>query len=39
MIKKLILIFYNVVTFLCSCGKKEDPQYEGNEMVFPKSVD
>ncbi len=37
MIKKLILICI-ICSFLFSCGKKEDPQYEGNEMVFPKSV-
>ncbi len=38
MIKKLILI--SICTFfLFSCGKKGDPQYDGNEMVFPKSVD
>ncbi|EAS84907.1 hypothetical protein PU1002_04281 [Candidatus Pelagibacter ubique HTCC1002] len=38
MIKKLILICI-ICSFLFSCGKKGDPQYEGNEMVFPKSVD
>ena len=38
MIKKLILISI-ICSFLFSCGKKADPQYEGNEMVFPKSVD
>ena len=37
MIKKLILISI-ICSFLFSCGKKGDPQYEGNEMVFPKSV-
>ena len=38
MIKKLILISL-LCSFLFSCGKKGDTQYEGNEMVFPKSVD
>ena len=38
MIKKLILISI-ICSFLFSCGKKGDPQYEGNGMVFPKSVD
>ena len=38
MIKKIIIII--VFSFLLlSCGKKGDPKYEGNEMVFPKSVD
>jgi len=37
MIKQLILISI-ICSFLFSCGKKGDPQYEGNEMVFPKSV-
>jgi len=38
MIKKLILIsVFSILLF--SCGKKGDPKYEGNEMVFPKSVD
>jgi len=37
MIKKLILISI-FCSFLFSCGKKGDPQYDGNEMVFPKSV-
>ena len=38
MIKKLILISI-ICSFLFSCGKKGDPQYEGNEIVFPNSVD
>tara|TARA_B100000780_G_scaffold212360_1_gene152076 strand:- start:491 stop:607 length:117 start_codon:yes stop_codon:yes gene_type:complete len=38
MIKKLILVFI-FCTLLVSCGRKGDPQYEGNEMVFPKSTD
>ena len=38
MIKKLILITV-FCSLLFSCGKKGDPQYEGNEMVFPKPVD
>ena len=38
MIKKLILISI-FCSFLFSCGKKSDPQYEGNKMVFPRSVD
>ena len=38
MIKKLILISI-ICSFLFSCGKKGDPQYVENEMVFPKSVD
>jgi len=38
MIKKLILISI-LCSFLFSCGKKADPQYEGNEMVFPKSTE
>ena len=38
MIKKLILIsIFSILLF--SCGKKSDPQYEGNEMVFPKSTE
>jgi len=38
MIKKLILIsIFSILLF--SCGKKGDPQYEGNEMVFPKSTE
>ena len=38
MIKKLILISIFCILLL-SCGKKGDPKYEGNEMVFPKSID
>ena len=38
MIKKLILISI-FCSFLFSCGKKGDPQYDANEMVFSKSVD
>ena len=38
MIKKLILISV-LCTLLCSCGKKADPKYDGNEMIFPKSID
>jgi len=38
MIKKLILISI-ICSFLFSCGKKGDPQYEGNEMDFPKPID
>lgn len=38
MIKKLILISI-LCSFLFSCGKKGDPQYDRSEMVFPKSVD
>jgi hypothetical protein len=38
MIKKLILISI-ICSFLFSCGKKGAPQYEGDEIVFPKSVD
>ena len=38
MIKKLFLI--SIFCFLLfSCGKKDDPQYDGNEMIFPKSID
>ena len=37
MIKKLILISI-LCTLLFSCGKKGDPKYVGNEMVFPKSI-
>ena len=37
MIKKLVLI--SIIYFLLfSCGKKANPVYEGNEMVFPKST-
>jgi predicted small lipoprotein YifL len=38
MIKSLIIISI-FFTLLTSCGKKGDPQYEGNEMTFPKSID
>ena len=38
MIKNLILLSI-FCTLLLSCGKKGDPQYEGNEMTFPKSID
>ena len=38
MIKKLILVSI-ICTFLFSCGKKGDPQYEGNKMILQKSVD
>jgi len=38
MIKKLILISI-ICSFLFSCGKKADPQYGGDEMAFPKSLD
>jgi len=38
MIKRLILISI-LCSFLFSCGKKADPQYEENEMVFPRSMD
>jgi hypothetical protein len=38
MIKKLILISIFCI-LLSSCGKKEAPKYEGNEMTFPKSID
>ena len=38
MIKKLILISILAI-LLFSCGKKGDPKYEGNEMIFPKSTD
>ena len=37
MTKKLILISIFCI-LLFSCGKKGDPQYEGNEMNFPKSI-
>ena len=38
MINKLILIsIFSILLF--SCGKKGAPKYEGNKMVFPKSVD
>ena len=38
MIKKIILIsIFGVLLF--SCGKKGEPKYEGNKMVFPKSID
>jgi len=36
MIKKFILISL-FCSLLLSCGKKGDPEYNGNEMVFPKS--
>ena len=36
--KKLILISIFCI-LLFSCGKKGDPKYEGNEMIFPKSTD
>jgi len=38
MIKKLILISI-FCSFLFSCGKKADPKYDGNEMVFPKPAE
>ena len=38
MTKKLILISIFCILFF-SCGKKGDPKYEGNKMVFPKSID
>ena len=38
MIKKLILISI-FCTLLLTCGKKSEPKYDGNEMVFPKSTD
>tara|TARA_B100000787_G_scaffold25706_1_gene17149 strand:- start:1489 stop:1605 length:117 start_codon:yes stop_codon:yes gene_type:complete len=38
MIKKLILISVLSILLL-TCGKKGDPKYDGNEMVFPKSPD
>ena len=38
MINKLILISIFCI-LLFSCGKKGDPKFKGNEMVFPKSVD
>ena len=38
MIKKSILIFMFCM-LLFSCGKKGDPKYEGNDMIFPKSKD
>ena len=38
MTKKLILISIFCV-LLFSCGKKADPKYDGNKMVFPKSTD
>jgi len=38
MIKKLILISVLSILLL-TCGKKGDPKYDGNEMVFPKSTD
>jgi hypothetical protein len=37
MIKKLILISILSI-LLFSCGKKGDPKYEGNEVIFPKST-
>ena len=38
MIKKLILIsIFSILLF--SCGKKSAPKYDGNEMVFPQSID
>tara|TARA_B100000795_G_scaffold85087_1_gene61795 strand:- start:379 stop:504 length:126 start_codon:yes stop_codon:yes gene_type:complete len=38
MIKNLVLIsLFCILVF--SCGKKGDPKYKGNEMVFPKSTD
>ena len=37
MIKKLVLI--SIIYFLLfSCGKKANPEYEGNEMTFPKNT-
>ena len=36
MLKKLIIISIFCL-LLFSCGKKGDPKYEGNEMVFSKS--
>ena len=38
MVKKLILISILCI-LLFSCGKKGDPKYEGNKMIFPKSTD
>ena len=38
MIKKLLLMCI-FCSLLFSCGKKGDPQYDGNEIVFPKSID
>ena len=38
MTKKLILISIFCI-FLFSCGKKGDPKYNGNEIVFLKSTD
>jgi len=38
MIKKLILISI-FCSILFSCGKKADPQYDGNKLVFPNSID
>jgi len=38
MIKKLVLISIFCI-LLFSCGKKGDPKYEGNEIIFPKSPD
>jgi hypothetical protein len=38
MIKKLILISILGI-LLFSCGKKGEPQYGENQMVFPKSTD
>ena len=37
MMKKLILICI-FSSLLFACGKKGDPKYAGNEMVFPKSI-
>ena len=34
MIKKLILISI-FCTLLFSCGKKGDPKYDGNKIIFP----
>jgi len=38
MIKNLILISVFCILLL-SCGKKGNPEYQGNEMVFPRSID
>jgi len=38
MTKRLILISI-FCSFLFSCGVKAPPEYEGNEMVFPKPID
>ena len=38
MIKKILLTLI-LCCIMISCGKKEAPKYEGNEMTFPKSID